>query len=232
MRELVQAPTNVDQRVASGAEASTSWSDSETAEFAGTSAVEAETSSRSKRSRLIVDSPSFSPSSEEGEMQRQRPLVVVAILEAQIFGGRAPRAPMPPGAASAPTSASTSSAVADASTSAPATSLSTGVRQRPAEITREEAPPEKRPRTKAPPSSNMAAATQPTGSAPWKSNLQIEPGRLLTVEDHLAGDALVVAAVGRACALPRDMQRLREFDDVTLEVSSMQSTISVSFPQL
>lgn len=144
------------------------------------------------------------------------------------------------GTASAPTPASTSSAVAYAFTPAPATSPSIGVHQRLAETTREEAPPEKRPRIEASSSSSLlalqssstTAASQPIWPAPWRPNLQVELGRPLTVEDRIAGDALVIAAVGRACALPRHMQRLREFDDVTLAVSLMQSAISVSFPQI
>ena len=51
------------------------------------------------------------------------------------------------------------------------------------------------------------------------------------MEDRIANNALVIAAVGRACALPRDMEKLRKFDDVTLALSSMQSAISVSLPQ-
>lgn len=88
--EPVQSPTNVEHRAASGAEATSSGSDSKVAEFAeaNTIAVRAETSSRLRGSHQVAHSSSTSSSSEEGEdMQRCRPTVVVQDLGALALGG-------------------------------------------------------------------------------------------------------------------------------------------------
>ena len=44
----------------------------------------------------------------------------------------------------------------------------------------------------------------------------------------MANDAYVVTALGRACTLPRDKEKLKKMDDITLTVSAMQSAILVS----
>ena len=46
------------------------------------------------------------------------------------------------------------------------------------------------------------------GRPPQKPDLQVEPEKPLAVEDSVANDAYVVAALGQACALPRDKENL------------------------
>ena len=219
------------QRIDYGDRASTSCSTLEPAETRA-AVAEAETSSRPRRP--VIESMS-SEEEEEEEMQRRRPRVMVADLATRVFGDRAPRVLLPADAAPAAALGSTSTTAADATTPAaapaPTSSPSTRVREHQVETSREEGQPEKRPRIEASPnplglpSSSVAASFQPARSAPWRPDLQVEPGRPLTVEDSVANDAYVVIALGRACALPRDKEKLKRMDDVTLTVSTMQSTI-------
>lgn len=49
------------------------------------------------------------------------------------------------------------------------------------------------------------------------------------MEDHVASSPYVVAALGRACSLPHDMEKWGRLDDMTLVLLVMRSAITVSF---
>lgn len=53
----------------------------------------------------------------------------------------------------------------------------------------------------------------------------------MTVKDRFLGktDALIIATLSQACALPQDVAQLKELDDTSLILSLMQSAFSVSF---
>jgi len=57
----------------------------------------------------------------------------------------------------------------------------------------------------------------------------LKEGRPMTVEDRLGDDPLVVATIGDACVLPRDMEEHeKRYDDVMLLVSQMEDALKVS----
>ena len=134
---------------------------------------------------------------------------MVVDLAARVFGDRAPRALLPANTAPAAALGSTSTAAADAASSAadaaapaPTSPPSIGVWERAAEASKDEGRPEKRLRIEAPPSplglpsSSVAAASQPFKPASWRPDLQVEPETPLTMEDSVANDDYVVAALG------------------------------------
>ncbi|KAJ8636781.1 hypothetical protein MRB53_011048 [Persea americana] len=104
-----------------------------------------------------------------------------------------------------------------------------GGRARPAEFA-EGGRPEKRARVEASPgpSSPLPAGGTilPPPLAPWKPAIEEVLGRPLAETDR-ATDLQVVAALGRACALPQDMARWAEMDNESLLLSSMRSLVSL-----
>ncbi|KAJ8644502.1 hypothetical protein MRB53_006250 [Persea americana] len=104
-----------------------------------------------------------------------------------------------------------------------------GGRARPAEVV-ESGRPEKRARVEASPgpSSPPPAGGRilPPPLAPWRPAVEEVLGRPLSETDR-ATDPQVVAALGRACALPQDMARWAEMDNESLLLSSMRSLVSL-----
>ena len=80
------------------------------------------------------------------------------------------------------------------------------------------------------PSSSMVEPQSPW-PALWRPNLETDVGRPLNVEDRVANSPYVVAALGRACALSRDMEKWRRLDDMTLVLLAMRLAITVSLRQ-
>ena len=118
--------------------------------------------------------------------------------------------------------------VVDDSSPDPATRA--GGRARSAEAV-EGSRPEKRARVEVPPGPSSpppaGGTVSPTPLAPWRPAIEEVPGRQLAETDR-AVDPLVVAALGRACALPQDMARWAEMDNESLLLSSMRSLVAVS----
>ena len=69
----------------------------------------------------------------------------------------------------------------------------------------------------------------PTPLVPWRPNIEGALGRLLAETDRAGGDPQVVAALGRACALPLDMAKWATMDNESLLLSSMRLLIMVTF---
>ena len=144
--------------------------------------------------------------------------MVIDDLEALDFGDWAPYAPQPagdalslPSAPANPISAPTSLAIVAVSTLAPVISPSAGNQKRSADISGEKGQPEKRPRIKASPSSlavpsASAATPQPPRPALWRLDFEVDIGRPLNMEGRVTSSPYVVAALGRVCAVPRDME--------------------------
>ena len=92
--------------------------------------------------------------------------------------------------------------------------------------------PEKRPRIEVVP--NLASST-PIEEAPqsprsdlWRPDIEGMLGRPLAAIDRAGNDPMVVAALGRAYALPLDMERWKKMDNELLQLLSMRSGISVN----
>ncbi|XXG69641.1 hypothetical protein AAC387_Pa06g2453 [Persea americana] len=104
-----------------------------------------------------------------------------------------------------------------------------GGRARPAEVA-EGGRPEKRARVEASPGPSLpppaGGTILPPPPAPWRPAIEEVLGRPLAETDR-ATDPQVVAALGRACALPRDMARWAEMDNESLLLSSMRSLVSL-----
>ncbi|KAJ8623416.1 hypothetical protein MRB53_031945 [Persea americana] len=104
-----------------------------------------------------------------------------------------------------------------------------GRRARPAEVV-EGGRPEKRARVEASPgpfSPSFAGGTiLPPPPAPWRPAIEEVLGRPLAETDR-ATNPQVVAALGRACALPQDMARWAEMDNESLLLSSMRSIVQL-----
>ena len=58
--------------------------------------------------------------------------------------------------------------------------------------------------------------------------METQPGKPLNVEDRLLGNAEVIGALAKACALPRDMETHERFDNESLMVSAIQASLLVS----
>ncbi|XXG41271.1 hypothetical protein AAC387_Pa01g1768 [Persea americana] len=170
---------------------------------------------------------------------RRRPHAMTEDLEALAFGDQALGAPQPPGdapssplASAAPTSAPTSPTAVVVNISVPVISPSVRDRGCPVDISKEEGWPEKRPRIEASPSSlaepsSSEVAPQSPWPTIWRPDLEADVGRPLNVEDCVASNPYVVVALGRACALPWDIEKWGRLDNATLLVSTMRSAISV-----
>ncbi|KAJ8622416.1 hypothetical protein MRB53_030945 [Persea americana] len=104
-----------------------------------------------------------------------------------------------------------------------------GGRARPAEVV-ESGRPEKRARVEASPGPSSpppaGGTILPPPLAPWRLAIEEVLGRPLAETDR-ATDPQVVAALGRACALPQDMARWAEMDNESLLLSSMRSLVSL-----
>ncbi|XXG47101.1 hypothetical protein AAC387_Pa02g1800 [Persea americana] len=104
-----------------------------------------------------------------------------------------------------------------------------GGRARPGEVV-ESGRPEKRARVEASPGPSSpppaGGTILPPPLAPWRPAIEEVLGRLLAETDR-ATDPQVVAALGRACALPQDMARWAEMDNESLLLSSMRSLVSL-----
>ncbi|KAJ8650213.1 hypothetical protein MRB53_003236 [Persea americana] len=89
--------------------------------------------------------------------------------------------------------------------------------------------PEKRARVEASPGPSTSSAggtILPPPPAPWRPAIEGSLGRPLAETDR-ATNPQVVAALGRACALPQDMARWAEMDNESLLLSSMQSVVQL-----
>ena len=175
-------------------------------------------------------------------LRRRRPCVAVEDQEALAFGDQAPDVPQhagdapssPPPAAAETTSAPLSLAATVFIDSPPAFSLSAGVRESLAEVLEEGGWPEKRPRIEASSSSPappppIEADSQPSQPNIWRPDLEGMLGRPLVVIDRAGSNPLVVAVLGRTCALPWDMEWWGKMDNGMLLLSTMRSVISVNF---
>ena len=94
--------------------------------------------------------------------------------------------------------------------------------------------PEKRPRIEV--SSSPLTSPPPIEEAPqspppdiWRPDVEGMLERPLVVTNRAGSNALVVAALGRACALPLDMERWGRMDNRTLLLATMRLAISVNF---
>ena len=67
----------------------------------------------------------------------------------------------------------------------------------------------------------------PPPLVPWRPNIKGVLGRPLA-ESDCAVNPQVVAALGRACALPHDMVKWATMDNESLLLSSMRSSVVVS----
>ncbi|XXG88268.1 hypothetical protein AAC387_Pa12g0501 [Persea americana] len=236
--------------VESGDWASAPHPDSDPAE---TAAVEAGTSSLRRR-RVVASSSSASSSSEEEDrmLRRRRQRFVAENLSDSAFGGVRDKAPDAPQSASGalasspPAAVVRITAVAAAAAGIPPAPLSPAVItiddsppkfsqraegwERPAEVV-EEGRPGKRPRTEVPLGPSSPSPTEEAPSSPplvtWRPDIEDVLGRLLAVTDHSVANLNVVAALGRACALPLDMEKWEAMDDASLLVSAMRSAVAV-----
>ncbi|XXG83915.1 hypothetical protein AAC387_Pa10g1557 [Persea americana] len=90
--------------------------------------------------------------------------------------------------------------------------------------------PEKRPRVELPPAPeppvSVGGSATPSDFVPWRPDIEGVLGRQLAESDR-AVNPEVVAALGRACALPRDMARWAQMDNESLLLSSMRSLVAV-----
>ncbi|XXG74042.1 hypothetical protein AAC387_Pa07g2863 [Persea americana] len=89
--------------------------------------------------------------------------------------------------------------------------------------------PEKRARVEAsrgPSTSSAGGTILPPPPAPWRPAIEGVLGRPLAETDR-ATNPQVVAALGRACALPQDMARWVEMDNESLLLSSMRSVVQL-----
>ncbi|XXG54674.1 hypothetical protein AAC387_Pa03g2493 [Persea americana] len=89
--------------------------------------------------------------------------------------------------------------------------------------------PEKRARVEASPGPSTSSAggtILPPPPAPWRPAIEGVLGRPLAETDR-TNNPLVVAALGRACALPQDMARWAEMDNESLLLSSMRSVVQL-----
>ena len=174
---------------------------------------------------------------------RHRQCFVVEDLEALAFGdessevhqrvGDAPALP-PPAAAVETTSAPTSPAAIVISDSPPGFFLRAEDRERPAGAMEEGGRPEKRPKTEAspsPPASPSPIEEAPLSPSPdiWRLDIEGMLGRPLVITDSAGSNPLLIAVLGRACALPWDMERWGKMDNGTLLLSTMRLAISVNF---
>ncbi|XXG76138.1 hypothetical protein AAC387_Pa08g0558 [Persea americana] len=220
------------------------------AELAGTSRAKP----LSSRTRLVASSSE--EEEEEEEMLRQRGRRYVAEdLSAAAFGDIGTEVRDPPQAAAAAPPASPSGIPApDAEVVGPAAvaaarpdeaevvtapppaatavvpptdhAAGAGRRARPAE-TVEGGRPEKRPRVEASPGPSSAGGSiLPPPQAPWRPAIEEVLGRPLAETDR-ATNPQVVAALGRACALPQDIARWAEMDNESLLLSSMRSVVQL-----
>ena len=167
------------------------------------------------------------------------PLQAVIAMPSAATGGT-PTAPDAETICAAATKATQSTAVEVASALPPATIVvddsppdrvtRAGGRARSADVT-EGGRPEKRARVEASPSPlsppPVGGTISPPPLAPWRPAIEEVLGRQLAETDR-ATDPQVVAALGRACALPQDMARWAEMDNESLLLSSMRSLVSVS----
>ncbi|KAJ8636615.1 hypothetical protein MRB53_010882 [Persea americana] len=90
--------------------------------------------------------------------------------------------------------------------------------------------PEKRPRVEAPsapePAMSVVGSAAPSDFIPWRPDIEGVLGRQLAESDRAVSPE-VVAALGRACALPQDMARWAQMDNESLLLSSMRSLVAV-----
>ena len=90
--------------------------------------------------------------------------------------------------------------------------------------------PEKRPRVELPPAPeppvSVGGSATPSDFVPWRPDIEGVLGRQLAESDR-AVNPEVVAALGRACALPQDMARWAQMDNESLLLSSMRSLVAV-----
>ncbi|XXG81190.1 hypothetical protein AAC387_Pa09g1886 [Persea americana] len=91
--------------------------------------------------------------------------------------------------------------------------------------------PEKRLRIELPPAPeppvSVGGSATPSDFVPWRPDIEGVLGRQLAELDR-AVNPEVVAALGRACALPQDMARWAQMDNESLLLSSMRSLVAVS----
>ena len=85
----------------------------------------------------------------------------------------------------------------------------------------------KRPRFEAPPGPSAKETLPSPPLIPWIPDIEGALGRLLAVTDRAGGSPYVVAALGRACALPLDMAKSVSMDNESLLLSSMRSLVQV-----
>ncbi|XXG69642.1 hypothetical protein AAC387_Pa06g2454 [Persea americana] len=90
--------------------------------------------------------------------------------------------------------------------------------------------PGKRPRVELPPAPeppvSVGGSATPSDFVPWRPDIEGVLGRQLAESDR-AVNPEVVAALGRACALPQDMARWAQMDNESLLLSSMRSLVAV-----
>ena len=91
--------------------------------------------------------------------------------------------------------------------------------------------PDKRTRVEASPGPSSpppaGGTISPPPLAPWRPTIEEVLGRQLAETDR-ATDSQVVATLGRAYALPKDVARWVEMDNESLLLSSMRSLVAVS----
>ena len=161
-------------------------------------------------------------------------------LDAPQSTSSAPASPSPAAATEPETTPATVSEVGSAPPSAaiiiddspPSSTLRAEGRDCPAEVTKERRA-EKRARVEVPPgpSSSTPAETLPLPPpqlVPWRPDIEGALGRPLAVTDRTGGNPQVVAALGRACALPLDMAKWETMDSESLMLSSVRLLIMVS----
>ncbi|XXG54105.1 hypothetical protein AAC387_Pa03g2071 [Persea americana] len=102
-------------------------------------------------------------------------------------------------------------------------------REGPAEVVKARRP-EKRARVDLPPAPeppmSVGESATPSEFVPWRPDIEGVLGRQLAESDR-AVNPEVVAALGRACALPQDMARWARMDNESLLLSSMRSLVAV-----
>ena len=73
---------------------------------------------------------------------------------------------------------------------------------------------------------SVGESATPSEFVPWRPDIEGVLGRQLAESDR-AVNPEVVAALGRACALPQDMARWARMDNESLLLSSMRSLVAV-----
>ncbi|XXG66533.1 hypothetical protein AAC387_Pa06g0085 [Persea americana] len=190
---------------------------------------------RQRGRRYAAEDLSAAAFGDIGGEVRDPPQAVAATTPASAGGTPAPDAETVRTAATGaawPDAAEVASALPPAvvvDDSPPEHAVGTGGRARSAEVA-EGGRPEKRVRVEASPGPSSpppaGGTILPPPLASWRPAIEEVLGRQLAETDR-ATDPQVIAALGRACALPQDMARWAGMDNKSLMLSSMRSLVSL-----